>query len=91
MKINVMKGLNIEVFRFDAGFFLFFKTFLIFVSYLSFFFVEQLSLAIITLMNTKATTSQTIGSSLTKPRTSRSRSQNFTNNIGQWREREMKK
>lgn len=39
-------------------------------------------MAIITLMNTKATTSQTIGSSLTKPRTLRSRSQNFTNSIG---------
>lgn len=62
---------------------IFFSTFMI--------FIEQLSLAIITLMNTKATTSQTTGSSLTKPRTSRSRSQNFTNNIGQWREREMKK
>lgn len=55
---------------------------------MSFFFVEQLSLAIITLMNTRATTSQTIGSSLTKPRTSRSRSQNFTNSIGQCVERE---
>lgn len=33
MKINVMKGLNIEVFRFDAGiyFLVFFLTFLIFV------------------------------------------------------------